>query len=120
VTARLDAALGKLKTAKDKSAEDAILRSVVRFRAYHSGSTKAKATRRKLDYPGLHATLRATIDKWFSDHSAELSANAAAGLRDRFQVISTGQTDHDRMLSGQSRPKSATGALEDALAASKP
>ncbi len=121
VTARLDEALARLKPVKGKQAsEDAILRSLVRFRAYHSGSPRAAPSRRKLDYAGLHATLRATIERWLADHTADLSPNAATGLREHFQVIATGQTDHDRMLSGQSKPGSKTGALEDALTVSKP
>lgn len=121
VVAQLDKALAKLKAAGTaKAAEDAALRSIVRFRSYHSGSTRATPSRRKLDYPGLNATLRATIEQWLSDHSAQLSANALAGLRDHFQVISTGQKEHDLMVSGQSRPGSKTGTLEDALTAGKP
>ncbi|MGZ4312378.1 MAG: hypothetical protein ACXVR1_09775 [Solirubrobacteraceae bacterium] len=121
VTAQLDKALVKLTAAGgDRAAEDATLRALVRFRAYHSGSTKAAPSRRKLDYPGLHATLRATIEQWLADHASQLSANAQAGLRDHFQVISTGQREHDLMVSGQSRPGSKTGTLEDALTAAKP
>ena len=121
VTAQLDKALTKLTAAGgDRAAEDAALRTVVRFRSYHSGSTKAAPSRRKLDYPGLNATLRATIERWLSDHASQLSANGQAGLRDHFQVISTGQKEHDLMVSGQSRPGSKTGTLEDALTAAKP
>jgi hypothetical protein len=120
VIARLDAAFPKLKAAGDRTAEDAILRALVRFRAYHSGSTRAAPSRRKLDYPGLHATLRATIDQWLTDHASQLSATAQAGLRSHFQVISTGQTQHDLMVSGQSTPGSSTGTLQEALTAGKP
>jgi hypothetical protein len=121
VIARLDGALPRLRAAAgDRAAEDAILRALVRFRAYHSGSTTAAPSRRKLDYPGLHATLRATIEHWLSDHSSQLSATAQAGLRGHFQVISTGQKQHDLMVSGQSKPGSTTGTLEDALTAGKP
>jgi hypothetical protein len=121
VTSQLDKALTKLQAAGgDRAAEDAVLRTVVRFRSYHSGTTKPTPSRRKLDYPGLNATLRATIEQWLSDHASQLSANAVAGLRDHFQVISTGQRDHDLMVSGQSRPGSKTGTLLDALTAGKP
>ena len=121
VTAQLDKALTKLTAAGgDRTAEDAALRTVVRFRSYHSGSTRAAPSRRKLDYPGLNATLRATIEQWLSDHASQLSANGQVGLRDHFQVISTGQKEHDLMVSGQSRPGSKTGTLEDALTAAKP
>lgn len=120
VTKRLDAALARLKVAGvkgDQPKEDAILASLVRFRAYHSGSTKAKPSRTLLDYPGLHATLKQTIAKWFTDNSGELSPYAAGALAQRFQVISTGQTVHDKMVSGQSAPGAKTGALQDALGA---
>jgi hypothetical protein len=121
VTTQLGKALAKLTAAGgDRAAEDAALRTVVRFRSYHSSSTRAAPSRRKLDYPGLNATLRATIEQWLSDHASQLSANAQAGLRDHFQVISTGQKEHDLMVSGQSRPGSKTGTLEDALTAAKP
>lgn len=116
VTAQLDKALVKLTAAKGApAAETAALRTVVRFRSYHSGSTRAAPSRRKVDYPGLNATLRATIEQWFSDHASQLSATAMAGLRDHFQVISTGQKEHDLMVSGQSRPGSKIGTLQDAL-----
>ncbi len=121
VTSQLDKALPKLKAAGgDRAAEDAALRAVVRFRSYHSGSTRAAPSRRKVDYPGLNATLRATVEQWLSDHTSQLSAHALAGLRDHFQVIPTGQKEHDLIVSGQSRPGSKTGTLEDALAAGKP
>jgi len=121
VTSQLDQALPGLTAAGgDRAAEDAVLRTVVRFRSYHSGTTRPTPSRRKLDYPGLNATLRATIEQWLSDHSSQLSAHALAGLRDHFQVISTGQREHDLMVSGQSRPGSKTGTLEDALTAAKP
>jgi hypothetical protein len=121
VTTQLGKALAKLTAAGgDRAAEDAALRTIVRFRSYHSGSTRTAPSRRKLDYPGLNATLRATIEQWLSDHASQLSANAQAGLRDHFQVISTGQKEHDLMVSGQSRPGSKTGTLEDALTAAKP
>lgn len=121
VTAQLDKALVKLTAAgSDRTAVDAALRTIVRFRSYHSGSTRAAPSRKVVDYAGLNATLRGTIEQWLSDHASQLSADALAGLRDHFQVISTGQREHDLMVSGQSRPGSKTGTLEDALTAGKP
>ncbi|MGH3813680.1 MAG: hypothetical protein ACRDUV_14705 [Pseudonocardiaceae bacterium] len=118
VRAQLDSAAAKLRVPPVKGTapkEDAVLSTVVRLRAFHSGSATARPTRKKLDYPGLHATLRATIAQWFDSHNAELSPHAASELRARFEVIATGQRDHNRIVSGQSRPDSGTGALQDAL-----
>jgi hypothetical protein len=57
----------------------------------------------------------AALDAWFGEHAAQLSSHALQGLRDRIQVIATGQRVHEKMVGGQSGPGSATGALQDAL-----
>jgi hypothetical protein len=117
VTTQLDSAAvqlgGPVKGVPAK--EDKVLSTVPRLRAYHSGSGSARPTREKLDYPGLHATLKATIAHWFDDHSADLSPHAASELRAHFTVMATGERDHDRMVSGPAKPRSPTGALQDAL-----
>jgi hypothetical protein len=115
VTAQLDAALVRLQSSKGKQAEEAILATVIKFRAYHSGSATAKASRKIRDWPGLHASLRAAIDAWFAGNGPKLSPFAVQGLRDRIQVIATGQRVHEKMVGGQSGPGSATGTLQDAL-----
>lgn len=116
VEAQLNAALSQLRAVKGKQAqEDKILATVVRFRAYHSGSATAKPSGTIRDWPGLHASLRAAIDAWFADHGAELSSHALDGLRDRIKVIATGQRVHEKMVGGQSGPGAATGTLQDAL-----
>ena len=116
VKAQLDAALSRLQSVKGKPAqEDAILATVIKFRAYHSGSATARPSRTIRDWPGLHASLRAEIDAWFADHGPQLSPHALQGLRDRIQVIATGQRVHEKMVGGQSGPGSATGTLQDAL-----
>jgi hypothetical protein len=118
VRAQLDGAAAKLRVPSVKgitAEEDAVLSTVVRLRASHTGSAAARPTRKTLDYPGLHATLRATIAQWFDSHGSGLSPHAASELRTHFEVIATGQRDHERMVGGQSRPGSSTGALQDAL-----
>ena len=115
VKAQLDAAHSRLQSAKGKQAEEAILATVIKFRAYHSGSATAKASRKIRDWPGLHASLRAAIDAWFADNGPKLSPFALQGLRDRIQVIATGQRVHEKMVGGPSGPGSATGTLQDAL-----
>jgi Domain of unknown function (DUF4157) len=95
--------------------EDKVLDAVPRLRAYHSGSANKRPTRQKLDYPGLHATLRATIAQWFDDHGADLSPHAASKLRTHFMVIPTGGRDHNRMVAGQAQSGSPIGALQHAL-----
>jgi hypothetical protein len=115
--AQLNSAAAKLGgTVKGVTAkEDKILTTVAGLRAYHSGPADARPTRKKVDYPGLHATLKATIASWFDKHGADLSPHAASALRARFTVIATGEPHHDRMVGGQSKPGSRSGALEDAL-----
>jgi hypothetical protein len=118
VGAQLDSAAAKLRVPVvkgDKTKEDEVLKAVVRLRAYHSGSAAGRATREIRDWPGLHRTLRATIEQWFDSHGSQISPHAASELRAHFQVIATGQRDHNRMVGGQSRPGSGTGALQDAL-----
>jgi hypothetical protein len=116
VLAQLDSAAtrlgGPVKGVPAK--EDQVLSTVARLRAYHSGPATAPPSRKRLDYPGLHATLKATIAHWFDRH-ADLSPHAASELRARFAVIATGERDHDRMVGGPSQPGSHTGALQDAL-----
>ena len=115
----LDTAADRLRlpTVHGKAAKEGeVLGTVVRLRAYHSGSATARPSRKKLDYPGLHATLKATIAEWFARRGGELSTDAAAKLRALFEVIPTGQADHNKMVGGQAKPGSATGALQDALA----
>jgi hypothetical protein len=123
VETQLNAALVPLRAVKDnptkKDKEDAALDAIVRFRAYHSGSATAKPTRTIRDWPGLHATLRATINAWFDDHGKEMSGRAERKLREHFQVIATGQPVHEQIVGGPSKPGAATGALHDALNASK-
>ncbi len=118
VRGQLDRAADKLRVPATKglsAREDEVLKAVPRLRAYHHGSAAARASRKKLDYPGLHATLRTTIATWFSDHGAELSPHAEKELRAHFVVMATGGRDHDRMVGGQSGAGSGTGALQDAL-----
>ena len=120
VVKQLDRASGQLQApaVKGKPAkEDSILASVVRFRAYHSGPATAKPSQKIRDWPGLHASLRKAIDTWFTDHRAELSPRAVEKLRERFQVIATGEPVHERMVGGASKPGAAIGALQDALSA---
>lgn len=117
VLAQLDSAAIRLggPVKGDPAKEDQVLNTVARLRTYHSGPATAPPTRQRLDYPGLHATLKATIAHWFDGHGADLSPHAASELRARFTVIATGERDHDRMVGGPSKPGSRTGALRDAL-----
>jgi hypothetical protein len=117
VLAQLDGAAAKLggQMKGVPAKEDKILSTVARLRAYHSGPATARPTRHTGDYPGLHATLKATIASWFDSHGANLSPHAARELSARFTVIATGESHHDRMVGGQSKPGSRTGALQDAL-----
>jgi hypothetical protein len=101
----------------DPAKEDQVLSTVARLRAYHSGPATARPSRQKLDYAGLHATLEATISRWFDRHKADLSPHAARELRAHFTVIATGERDHLRMVGGPSKPGSPTGALQEALTA---
>ena len=120
---QLDAALAQLRAKSVKGVDDKenrVLAGVVGLRAYVVGTAQAKPTRKLLDRPGLHATLRATIEAWFADHGSELSPRAARELREQFQVISTGGRDHDRIIGGPARPGSDVGALRDALSAPGP
>jgi hypothetical protein len=100
---------------------DAVLGGVVFFRAYHSGTETATPSRKKMDWPGLHATLRIGVEKWFADHGAELSRHALQKLHDHFQVIATGQPvpKHENRVGGPAGPGDTGGALLDALKESK-
>jgi Domain of unknown function (DUF4157) len=117
VLAQLDSAAARLggPVKGAVAEEDKVLSAVPRLRAYHSGPANARPTRQKVDYPGLHATLRATIAGWFRTHAADLSPHAAAELQAHFTVTATGELHHDRMVGSQSKPGSHTGALQDAL-----
>ena len=73
---QLDATAARLRapgTAGNAAAEDRVLASVITLRAYHSGSATARPSRRRADYSGLHATLRATIADWFQRNASTLS-----------------------------------------------
>jgi hypothetical protein len=118
VRIELDKALGRLRSpgvAGVPDKENQVLGSVVFLRAYHSGSATAKPSRRIVDYPGLHASLRHFIAGWFDDHAGELSPQVATTLQAHFQVITTGQTAHDQIVGGQSTPGAKSNALQDAL-----
>jgi hypothetical protein len=120
VLAQLNAAAAQLKDPKvrgNAAKEDRILAGVIRLRAYHTGSATARPTRKVMDYPGLHATLRKTIDDWFAANAGTVSSRALAALRARFQVIATGHRDHERIVGKPARTGSPDGALLDALKA---
>jgi hypothetical protein len=118
VARQLDAAADKLRlpgVLAVPAKEASILAKVPTLRAYHSGAVNPRPSRRKLDYAGLHATLRVTIADWFARRGDQLSPDAASQLRDHFQVIATGQREHERVVGGPAQPGSGVGALQDAL-----
>ena len=111
---QIPADIARLKAAANDVERTQLLPKMLRFRAYHHGTATGKATRKVVDYEGLHRTLQQDLDSTLNTlaTSSGLSPAIFAGLRTHYQVIAVGgpgtNAQHDTMV-GQ-------GHLQDALA----